>query len=490
MRYLDIIDSFQSKKILVIGDLLVDVYIKGVSTRLTPEAPVPVVDVTQRTIHLGGAANTASNLKSLSASVALCTVLGSDPAADDAIQLLRQADINTASVLVDESRRTIVKTRVVSGDRILVRYDEGSVNEISANTETSLKQVLIEQYPLYDAVLVSDYDKGIFTAGVIDTLAELQKIHKKFLIVDSKRLSAFSNVNPLLVKPNYEEAVNLCKAHRDHSSRVDQVKTLGKIIHNRTRAHFAAVTLDHDGSVIFERGEPVHRCTSSALGSAKNVSGAGDTYISALTLAYLSCEDICVSAEIANAAATVVVAKNDTASCAVNELKSYFSQGEKCLYNLDDLESLCELYRNEGKQIVFTNGCFDILHSGHVSYLNQARALGDVLIVGVNNDSSIRRLKGESRPINPLSDRLDVLCGLSSISHVIPFGSEEDDTPISLIKKVRPAIFVKGGDYSIDQLPEASTIADVGGRIIFIPMVPDHSTTKIIHRIHTPAPVS
>lgn len=474
----------------MVGDLLLDVYIKGVSTRLTPEAPVPVVDVMQRTIHLGGAANAASNLRSLSASVTFCTVLGKDPAADDAIQLFKSSGIDTSSVLVDEERQTIVKTRVVSGDRILVRYDEGTVTEISAATEISLKQVLIEQYAQYDAVLVSDYDKGILTQEIINTLVELQRVHKKFLVVDSKRLPDFASTNPNLIKPNYEEAIALCKSHRDYNSRIDHINALGEMIYNRTRSHFAAVTLDNEGSVIFEKGKHVHRCSSSTLGIATNASGAGDTYISALMLAYLSCGDICHSAEIAHAAATIVVAKNDTASCAVNELKSYFSQGEKCLYNHDDLESLCELYRNEGKQIVFTNGCFDILHSGHVSYLNQARALGDVLIVGVNNDASIRRLKGESRPINPLSDRLEVLCGLSSVSHVIPFGSEEDDTPISLIKKVRPSIFVKGGDYSIDQLPEASTIADAGGKIIFIPLVPDHSTTKIIHRIYTPAAVS
>jgi D-beta-D-heptose 7-phosphate kinase/D-beta-D-heptose 1-phosphate adenosyltransferase len=214
------------------------------------------------------------------------------------------------------------------------------------------------------------------------------------------------------------------------------------------------------------------------------VSGAGDTYLSAFVLTYISSGDVVVSTEVATAAATLAVKKESTAICSNAELKSFFNLQTKYIPDVQDLKELCDVYRSEGKRIVFTNGCFDILHSGHVTYLHCAKELGDVLIVGLNSDESIRRLKGESRPINPLPDRLQVLSALSSVDHIIAFGDETDDTPIPLIRTVKPDVFCKGGDYTKDQLPEAATVEESGGKIIFLTHIPDHSTTGIINRIH------
>jgi D-beta-D-heptose 7-phosphate kinase/D-beta-D-heptose 1-phosphate adenosyltransferase len=180
------------------------------------------------------------------------------------------------------------------------------------------------------------------------------------------------------------------------------------------------------------------------------------------------------------------VKKESTATCSVTELKSYLNIQTKYVNSFEEMEDLCDMYREQGKRIVFTNGCFDILHSGHVTYLHCAREFGDVLIVGVNTDESIKRIKGPERPINPLTDRLQVLGGLSAVDHIIAFGDEQDDTPIALIEVVKPHIFVKGGDYSKDKLPEAQTIERFGGQIIFVPHIPDHSTTEIIKRIAKP----
>jgi len=182
------------------------------------------------------------------------------------------------------------------------------------------------------------------------------------------------------------------------------------------------------------------------------------------------------------------VKKESTSSFSSNELRAYFDLNNKYISSAEQLKELCDNYHQQGKRIIFTNGCFDILHSGHVTYLHRVRKLGDILIAGINTDESIKRLKGESRPINPLSDRLQVLAGLSSIDHIVPFGNAADDTPIPVIKLVRPHIFAKGGDYTKDKLPEAAIVEELGGEIIFLPHIPDHSTTEIINRISRVAP--
>jgi D-beta-D-heptose 7-phosphate kinase/D-beta-D-heptose 1-phosphate adenosyltransferase len=215
------------------------------------------------------------------------------------------------------------------------------------------------------------------------------------------------------------------------------------------------------------------------------VSGAGDTYISAFTLACIAGASAKAASAVATAAAAIAIQKEGTASCSCKELQNYFDIHSKYISSYETLEMLCGLYHASGRKIVFTNGCFDILHSGHVSYLEQARSLGDVLIVGLNTDDSIRRLKGASRPINTLADRMKVMAALRCIDYVIAFGSEEDDTPVPVLKVVKPHIFAKGGDYTEADLPEADTIRKNGGEIRFIPFVPDHSTSRIIQRIHS-----
>jgi D-beta-D-heptose 7-phosphate kinase / D-beta-D-heptose 1-phosphate adenosyltransferase len=482
MNYLNIIDKFSGKKILVIGDCILDVYVKGVSTRLSPEAPVPVVDVEENKRLVGGAANTAHNLRALSAKVTFCSVVGSDLNADTVIKSLQDSGVDTSHIIKKFERKTIVKTRVIAGDHVLIRYDEGSTEPIDDLTVENVMTLLRSDYSSYDAVVISDYQKGMITESLLNQLYELQKASRKFLVVDSKRLQFFSALQPDLVKPNYDEVIKLLNIPYAPHARNEQILPIANKIFELTQARLAAVTLDADGSLIFEDGRLAHQCLAPKI-SHPNVSGAGDTYISAFTLGYICSQTVSVAGEIATAAASVAVSKNGTSACFANELRCYFSRRQKCIASISSLEEICLAYRSEGKRIVFTNGCFDILHSGHVSYLHQARTLGDVLIVGVNNDDSIKRLKGPRRPINPLEDRLDVLCALTAVTHVIPFGDKADDTPTTLIKAVRPAIFVKGGDYTRDKLPEAATVDEIGGEILFIPHVADHSTSRIIDRI-------
>lgn len=479
--YLEVINKFPSAKILVIGDLVLDIYLKGRSSRLCPEAPVPVVDVTERSAALGGAANAACNLRTLGASVAYCTVIGDDPDGDEAIQLLDDLGVDTRYMIRHSQRKTISKSRIVAGSQVITRIDQGSDHSIDSETAIKLSAFITTAYSHCDAVLISDYDKGVITPGVLTALCDLHKKNYKLIGVDSKRLTFFSPLNPSFVKPNYEEVLALLD-ERTSSDRVAQVSQHATRLYERLGSSLIIATLDEEGAVVIENGRAIDHVRAH-LNSHPQVAGAGDTYISAFVLAFMVTADVLISAEIASVSAGVAIGKSSTAFCSRAELTAFLRKGTKLLADTAELAETCEAYRAAGKKIVFTNGCFDILHSGHVSYLHQARQLGDVLIVGLNNDDSIRRIKGASRPINSLADRIDVLAGLSSVDHIIPFGGIDDDTPTGLIRIVKPDFFVKGGDYHKGNLPEASTVEACGGTIVLIDPVPDHSTTRIINRI-------
>jgi D-beta-D-heptose 7-phosphate kinase/D-beta-D-heptose 1-phosphate adenosyltransferase len=467
----------------VIGDFILDVYLKGTSTRLSPEAPVPVVDIVSKIEVTGGAANTAVNVSALGANVTLLSVVGMDEDGAKAIRLLQKNGVNTSRLLRYPTRNTIVKTRVMVGSHVITRYDVGSEGPIDDYLEQRVIGYLEAEWPKYDAILVSDYNKGLITEKVVQAMNDLQRNFPKYVSIDSKRLAFFKSVNASLVKPNYDEIVSLLRIERHPSNRKQQLQSLGERIFAATGAQTTAVTLDQEGAMLFEEGQWRYQACTESI-SSPNVVGAGDTFISAYTLSAISGATLETAANLACTASSIAVKKEGTASCSLQELNGYFSRGQKQIRSTEDLAQVCNLYRSEGKRIVFTNGCFDILHSGHVSYLNRARQLGDVLIVGVNNDESIRRLKGEKRPINPLLDRMHVLEGLTAINHLISFGDSQDDTPISLIKVVQPDIFVKGGDYTREKLPEATTVENCGGEIVFLSLVPDHSTTHIIQQIY------
>lgn len=481
--YRDIIDQYRDKNVMVIGDYILDIYLKGTSTRLSPEAPVPVVDVAERNAFPGGAANTVCNLRKLGANVSYYTVIGCDKEGDEAIQLFEDMGVDTCSITRDHRRETITKTRIVSGAHVITRLDQGTQERLDEKTTTLLARMIAKDYRKFDAIVLSDYDKGIITEALLDEIAELQQKYNRFLVVDSKRLPFFRSLGPSLVKPNYDESIKLLGLSYQFMNRAEQIKPAIPSLFEKLGAGIITVTLDTEGSLVTEAGQATYRCFAPSV-SSPHVAGAGDTYLAAFTLSYISCGDCSISGNIATAAASVAVRKESTSSCSNEELKSYFDVNTKLVGSDEQLKEICDRYHAQGKRIIFTNGCFDILHSGHVAYLHYVKRLGDVLIAGINTDDSIKRLKGESRPINPLNDRLQVLAGLSSVDHIVPFGNADDDTPIPLIRIVRPHIFAKGGDYTKDKLPEAPVVEELGGEIVFIPLVPDHSTTAIINRIN------
>ncbi|QHS63837.1 D-glycero-beta-D-manno-heptose 1-phosphate adenylyltransferase [Chitinophaga agri] len=481
--YQSLIRSFVEPAVLVLGDLMIDTYLRGASTRLSPEAPVPVVDISSHTSVLGGGANAAANLRQLGAQVTFVSLMGNDYAAELASGLLTKDGIRNEVVRCD-TRRTITKTRVIAGQQLLTRYDEGTELQLDAMCEQQIITVLEQQLPLHNAILIADYGKGLITPGIIEALERLNSIHRKFLAIDAKRLDRYKALQPDVVKPNYKEIITLLGIAEQPDCKARQLEELGASIYDATGAKITAVTLDEEGALIFEQDKLLCH-TSARPVSNPNVSGAGDTYISAFTLSCLSGATPATAAEVAGMAASIAIRKSDTAHCKLSELVACFSMKDKYIRDTAELDALCNMYRAQGKKIVFTNGCFDILHSGHVSYLERAASLGDILIVGVNTDDSIKRLKGSERPINQLNDRVQVLAGLGAITHLIAFGDAQHDTPEPLIRIIRPDIFAKGGDYSRESLPEAAAVEEYGGEVVLLPLVPDRSTTLIIKRIYT-----
>jgi len=478
---LNFIARFAGLRVLVVGDAMLDIYLAGPSGRLCREAPVPIVDVESRQELPGGASNTAVNVRALGAQVSFLTVVGDDREGRALLRGLVERAVDVGHVLHDPSRRTLAKHRVVASSQLLVRFDLGTTEALGSDIEQALVNRLRALIPQHDAIIVSDYGYGVMTPSVIDTLAECQTEMPRLIVVDAKNLQAYRHVGVTAVKPNYGEAVRLLKLEQRETirDRAEQMATYEQDILAVTGAQVAAVTLDTEGALVFERNRDPYRTYARPHPNSR-AAGAGDTFVSVLTLALAAGAHTPAAAELASAAAGVVVGKEGTSSCSAEELTGLIFEERKVVADRRLLEPRLAYYREQGRRIVFTNGCFDILHRGHITYLSRAKALGDVLIVGLNSDESVRRLKGEARPINSLEDRIQVLAALSCVDHVVPFG---EDTPSELIRLVRPDVFVKGGDYTRRTLPEAPLVESLGGEVRLLPYLEDHSTTGMIERI-------
>lgn len=480
-NYRTIVNRFSGLNVLVIGEAMLDVYLNGSASRICREAPVPIVDINDIKAAPGGAANTAVNLAQLGANVHYLSVVGCDHEAELLKDALIRHGLDISLILCDQARQTITKQRVSAGDHLLVRFDTGSTGPINRGCERELLMLLEQKFHEVDAVVVSDYGYGILTGKIIKTLGQLQRQKETILVIDAKSLDKYAAVGATLVKPNYQELLTLLAITSPavHGQRAKQLQAYGRQVLKKTGARYVAATIDSEGALLFQRGKEPYRTFSKPVENTK-AAGAGDTYISAFTLALAAGAPAEAGAEIAQAAALTILQKTGTATCTGNELAYHFDSSSKYLRDWQELKRYLDGQRKEGKRIVFTNGCFDILHSGHVSYLEQARARGDVLVLALNSDASIKRLKGEERPINQLSERIRILSGLESVSVITSF---EEDTPINLLNVIKPDIFVKGGDYTIENLPEASVIQAYGGTVEIMPFVQRCSTTNVITKI-------
>jgi D-beta-D-heptose 7-phosphate kinase / D-beta-D-heptose 1-phosphate adenosyltransferase len=467
-------------RIAVVGEALLDGWLTGPAHRLGRDGPVPVVKVAASTSVPGGAANVAANLAALGADVELVTVLGEDADGLALRAAMAEHGVRTGRVVVEAGRATPAKRRIVASGQLVARYDSGPDAPLRPATEDALAAAVARACADADAVLVADYGLGTLTAAVRARIAELRG-RIPLLVVDAHDLRPWAGLRPDAVAPNLAEAAALLGERVPGTQRVAWGVRQADALAAAAGGADVLLTVDTDGALYLPAGgTPVQR--SSAHAEPESMAcGAGDTFVAAWT-ASVSCGAVPAQAlALAQAAADVVVSRPGTQVCGTNALTARLAATDRGrVLAHRDLAAALAAHRAEGRSVVFTNGCFDVLHRGHVAYLQQARALGDVLVVALNADESVARLKGPTRPVNPLEDRAGVVGALDAVDLVTAF---HQDTPVELLELVRPAVYAKGGDYTPQMLPETPVVERLGGQVRVLDYLSDHSTSAIVAKI-------
>ncbi|MEA3353777.1 MAG: D-glycero-beta-D-manno-heptose-7-phosphate kinase [Campylobacterota bacterium] len=461
--------------ILVIGDLMIDEYLWGSCERISPEAPVQVVDINKETKVLGGAGNVIENLVSLGANVGVLSVIGEDDVGIELKSMLISKGVK--SFLIEQkNRKTSRKTRLIASHSQVVRYDKESKNEISDISANLVYDKFKEEINAYDIILLSDYAKGVLTNDLIKKIISCSNKMNKKVLVDPKGNDFKKYKGAYLLTPNKKEAELASKIKIENDTTLKE--TLIKL-KNEALLDVSVVTLSENGIAILDNEEVTIKPTVAR--EVYDVTGAGDTVLASLGFALSLDYDIFTSVEFANLAAGVVVGKLGSATVTLDEIEEYKTSLNKSsiefhIKTRDEIEKISSRLKDQKKKVVFTNGCFDILHKGHVSYLNTAKSFGDVLILGLNSDASVKRLKGEDRPINCEEDRAYILSALECVDYVVIF---DEDTPYELIKKVQPDTLVKGADYEGKEVVGS----DIAKQTKLVTFIDGKSTTKTIEKI-------
>lgn len=436
------IQKFQPR-ILVIGDLMIDKYLWGECNRVSPEAPVQVINVKKETKVLGGAGNVVNNLVSLGSKVDVLSVIGGCEISDELIDLFKKINIRTKYLIVQKNRVTSKKTRIISSHQQVIRYDIESDEDINKESEKKLTDLCKSIIQNFELVILSDYGKGVITNYVAEEVIKIANSFKIKVIVDPKGSDYSKYTSAYLLTPNKKEASEATGINiSDEKSTKNALVCLKESFKLKT----SLITLSEDGIAVFDDHFKFYPTVAKEV---FDVTGAGDTVISALGFALATNQDIDSAVYLANLAAGVVVGKIGSATTTFEELIRYDSLlnnygCEENIKSFEEIKLITKKLKLDKKRIVFTNGCFDIVHAGHVKYLENAKKLGDILIVGINSDESVTNIKGESRPINNLADRSCIISSLKFVDYVVPFSS---DTPLDLIETIKPNILVKGGDY-------------------------------------------
>jgi rfaE bifunctional protein kinase chain/domain/rfaE bifunctional protein nucleotidyltransferase chain/domain len=470
-----------SPSILVVGDLILDGWWSGPSDRMCREAPAPVVDIDRREFAPGGAANTAMNLASLGARVSVAGLIGTDDAGTELKRQLLAAGVDTGFLTEDPGMVTTTKIRISSGGQVLLRFDDAAAT-IPASASAGLAAAVPAAVELADAVVICDYGTGALDEPVRDRLIQAlsRRGPNQLVVVDAHDPRPWAGLHPDLVTPNAQEAARLLNRRlAGGAERAAVVTEHGQQLLQATGARAVVVTLDRDGTVLIPANGKPHR-TWARPATEKQASGAGDTFVAALTLARAASLPLTASLDLAQAAADVVVHHPGTSVCGTEELGRYLESFADTALTADELERHIRAHRSDGQSVVLTNGCFDVLHRGHTRYLNQAKQLGDILVVALNSDDSVRALKGPDRPINSVADRAAVIAALSCVDYVTVF---DTPTPIPLLEQLRPEIYAKGGDYTPEMLAETQTVEAYGGRVCILDYVAERSTTAMVQRI-------
>ena len=468
-------------RVACIGDLMVDRYVYGEVARVSPEAPIPVLARRSEATMLGGVGNVASNVAALGATAVLTGAVGSDGAAADAIRLVDDAPRVEGALVTVTDRPTTLKTRFVAAGQQLLRVDSEADGTLSAVDAAALRQTAVAAVAGASAVILSDYAKGVVDETLARAVVAAAGARKVPVVVDPKGRS-FAKYGPVdLIKPNARELAIVTERPVSTDAEVEGALAVALA---DCEARAILVTRAGAGMSLAVRGEGVRHLPARAK-AVFDVSGAGDTSIAALAVAIAAGASLDEAVAFAILASGVVVGKLGTATVAPHELiaaelDAHRAPAEAKLVSVAEAAAQAEQWRAEGLSVGFTNGCFDILHKGHVQYLDQARGWCDRLIVAVNADESVRRLKGDGRPVNDLESRALVLAGLGSVDLVTSF---DTDTPLDLIVRIRPDVLVKGADYSVEGVVGAAEVQGWGGVVRLADLVDGYSTTAAIRRM-------
>ena len=461
--------------ILVIGDLMIDHYLWGSCDRISPEAPVQVVNVKKESSVLGGAGNVINNLVTLGSVVDVISVIGNDSVANELKSLLEKIDVPTSNLVVENNRKTSKKSRLIASQQQVLRYDMESIDDINENSHKQIIQTLEKNIDKYSSIILSDYGKGVLTTNLTKEIIKIANKNSIKVLVDPKGKDYSKYKGSYTLTPNKKEAMEATNIDiKDESSLIEALKSLK----TQCDLEVSLITLSEQGIAIFDDELTIKPTVAREV---YDVTGAGDTVIASIAFALGNNLDIKDAIYFANLAAGVVVGKIGSATTTLDEIYEYEyslhkSNSTSHIKTFDEIKTLASKLHSQGKKIVFTNGCFDILHVGHVKYLEVAKSYGDVLILGLNADSSVRKLKGPTRPINTQDDRAYILASLESVDYVVIF---EEETPYELIKLIKPHVLVKGGDYEGKEVVGQ----DIADELKLVQFVDGKSTTNTIKRI-------
>ena len=479
-RFQFFFDQKERPKILVVGDLILDEYIWGGINRISPEAPVPILETRSETLALGGAANVANNLVALGCEVHLCGAIGQDEKGDKLLQTIHNRSIQTEGIFRFVHRPTTSKIRIVAHNQQVLRIDKEDNRPITEETEKKLIQYINATLPGMDGAVCSDYQKGVLTEKVVHAIMHRARKAKKSVIVDPKSSDFSLYKDATVITPNLKEVARSAPIKITDKEGLNRA---AEYLLNLTRSKAILITQGKDGMTLFQNKEkPVSIPTVAK--EVYDVTGAGDTVISVFSMAVFFGFDFKEAAWLSNMAASIVVGKVGTAVVTLDEINEFLQEEmlrtSHTVLELDELKKIVGLAKSTEKKVVFTNGCFDIIHGGHIEFLQKAKSLGDILVVGLNTDHSVRNLKGEGRPIKTERERANILSALKFIDYITLFN---EDTPEKLIREIRPDILVKGNDYKIDEVVGREIVEGYGAHVELIPIVKGHSTTMTLEKI-------
>lgn len=472
------ISKFDRCNILVVGDLMVDEYLWGDVERISPEAPVQVVSIKSEDYSLGGSGNVVNNIVALGAKVSAVGVIGTGRDGQFLLNKLNELGVDTAGIFQDSDRPTTRKTRIIASSQHVLRIDRETKESISEPTFEAITKFIEDKTPDVDVVLISDYGKGLITEALLARLIAAAQKHKKITIADPKGLdfSKYSGVS--LITPNKKEA-----ALASGIEVVDEETLLeaGKKILQRAGIDKLLITCGKDGMVLFDRNKAPYKIRAETR-QVYDVSGAGDTVLAVIGLAVASGISFEDGAVLANTAAGIVVEKVGTATVSRQELASALKHDDISLKHKDlsELPFLIQDLKKKGKRLVMTNGCFDLLHAGHIMLFSASKQLGDVLIVAIDDDDSVKDLKGPGRPVISARERVRIISALDTVDYVVVFSSQELS---KLIEIIRPDVLTKGSNYTSEEVFGRELVEQLGGRVVLIPVTEEISSTRIIDNI-------